>query len=45
MSTAVVSNMGAIHASVDEAAAASNQLARNNIEKAYRDEATGVRRR
>src|SRR5436190_166621 len=45
MSAAVVSNMGAIHASVDEAAAESNQLARINIEKAYRDEATGVRRR
>ena len=44
MSAAVVANMGAMRSSVDQAAAASEQAARKNIEKAYRDEANGMRR-
>ncbi|WP_157087981.1 hypothetical protein [Bradyrhizobium jicamae] len=44
MSAATVANMGALRSSVDQAAAASEQAARKNIEKAYRDEAAGLRR-
>ena len=42
MSAAAVANMGNLQSSVDQAAAASAQLARKNIEKAYREE--GLRR-
>jgi hypothetical protein len=45
MSAAAISNMGALQASVDQAAAADAQRSRNNMEKAYRDEAAGVTRR
>ena len=38
MSAAAVSNMGNLQASVDQAAEASNREARQNIEKAYRNE-------
>jgi hypothetical protein len=41
---ASVANMSSINASADEAHAASQRLARDAIEKAYRDEAAGVRR-
>jgi hypothetical protein len=44
MTAATVANMGALRSSVDQAAAASEQAARKNIEKAYRDEAAGLRR-
>jgi hypothetical protein len=38
MSAAAVSNMGNLQSSVDQAAEASNREARQNIEKAYRNE-------
>ena len=41
---ATVANMGAISASADAAAAASEREARANIAKAYQEEAEGVRR-
>jgi hypothetical protein len=41
MTAATVANMGALQASADEAAAASAKMERENIEKAYRDEAAG----
>jgi len=44
MTAATVANMGALRSSLDQAAAASEQAARKNIEKAYRDEAAGLRR-
>jgi hypothetical protein len=44
LSAAMVSNMGNIQASVDEVHAAEQKRNRNAIEKAYRDEAAGVRR-
>ncbi len=44
MTAAAVSNMGALNASADQAAAASEQQARETMEKAYRDEASGARR-
>jgi hypothetical protein len=44
MAAATAANMSSINASVDEAHAASQRLARDAIEKAYRDEAAGVRR-
>ncbi len=44
MAAAMVSNMGALNASADAAAAASEKLAHENIDKAYRDEAAGIRR-
>jgi tetrahydromethanopterin S-methyltransferase subunit F len=44
MAAASAANMSSIRASVDEAHAASQQLARDAIKKAYRDEAAGVRR-
>ncbi|MBR0754617.1 hypothetical protein JQ604_20725 [Bradyrhizobium jicamae] len=43
MSAAVVSNMGNLQASADQAAAASERENRRNYEKAYRDEAAGRR--
>jgi len=43
MTAATVANMGKINASVDAAAAASEQSDRENMEKAYRDEAAGRR--
>lgn len=43
MTAATMANMGKIQASADDAAAASEKEARDNIEKAYRDEANGVR--
>ena len=43
MSAAVVSNMGALSAQFDQAAAASERQARTNFDKAYRDEAAGRR--
>lgn len=44
LSAAVVSNMGNIQASLDEVHAAEQKRNRNAIEKAYRDEAAGMRR-
>lgn len=44
LSAAMVSNMGNIQASVDEVHAAEQKRNRNAIEKAYRDEAAGLRR-
>jgi hypothetical protein len=44
MAAATAANMSSIRASVDEAHAASQKLAREAIQKAYRDEAAGVRR-
>lgn len=41
---ASLANMGALSKSADEAAAASERESRENIEKAYRDEAAGLRR-
>lgn len=41
---ATASNISSLKASVDEAAAASAKLGRDNIEKAYRNEAMGIRR-
>ncbi len=41
---ATMVNMGALSKSADEAAAASERQDRENIEKAYRDEAAGLRR-
>jgi hypothetical protein len=43
MMTATLSNIGLLKSSADEAAAASERLARENIKKAYRDEAAGIR--
>jgi hypothetical protein len=44
MTAAAAANMGSIRASVDEAHAASQKLEREAIQKAYRDEAAGIRR-
>ncbi len=44
LTVATIANMGALSASADEAAAASERQDRENIEKAYRDEAAGLRR-
>lgn len=44
MSAAAVSNIGNLQSSVDQVHAAEQQRSRSNIEKAYRDEAAGVRR-
>jgi hypothetical protein len=44
LAAASAANMGSLRASVDAAHAASQQAAREAIEKAYRDEAAGVRR-
>jgi hypothetical protein len=44
MAAATAANMSSIRASVDEAHAASQQLEREAIKRAYRDEAAGVRR-
>jgi hypothetical protein len=41
LGVATLKNMGRLQASVDAAAEASNREARENIEKAYRDEAAG----
>jgi hypothetical protein len=43
MTAAAVANMGALQASADQAAAASQQQDRDTIAKAYRDEAAGRR--
>ncbi len=43
MMVAAIANMGSIRASADEAAAASEKEARDNIAKAYREEAEGRR--
>ena len=43
MTAATVANMGSLQSSVDQAAAASERQERENIEKAYRDEAAGLR--
>jgi len=43
MTAAAVANMGSLRASADEAAAASEKQDRDNIAKAYRDEAEGRR--
>ena len=42
--TATASNISNLNASVDAAAAASARLGRENIERAYRNEAMGIRR-
>jgi histidyl-tRNA synthetase len=44
LSAAMVSNLSNVQASIDEVHAAEQKRSRNTIEKAYRDEATGVRR-
>ena len=41
MNAAMLANMGSLRASVDEAAARSEQVERENIRRAYRDEAAG----
>lgn len=43
MTVATAENMGAIRASVDQAATDSERMERKNIEKAYREEAAGLR--
>lgn len=43
LTAASMENMGSLRASADAAAAASEQMERGNIEKAYRDEAAGRR--
>ena len=44
MAAAAVANMGNIQKSADAAAAASAELERSNMQKAYRNEASGTRR-
>jgi hypothetical protein len=44
MAAASAANMSSINSSVDEAHSASQQLARDTIKRAYRDEAAGIRR-